>query len=85
MPSSDQETIKRKLQTRGFVFVASKDVPGQVGQVSMFFSCQTINGVTFVVELKLKAGINIGKVTVRSKFKTFSELCKAFIAKILTI
>lgn len=85
MPTSDQETIKRKLQTRGFVFVASKDVPGQVGQLSLFFSCQTVNGVTLVVEVKLKAGINIGKVTVRSKIKTYSELCKAFIAKILTL
>lgn len=64
-------------------FVATREVPGQAGQVAAFFSCQTLNGFGFIIELKFKAGMNICKITVRSSNKTFSEMCKNSIASIL--
>jgi hypothetical protein len=79
----DQEKIKKNFQSHDISFVATREVPGQVGQFAVFFSCQTLNGFVFIIELKFKTGMNICKVTVKSQNKAFSDLCKASVAKLL--
>ena len=83
LPSADVETIKAKLSAKDIAFVAQRDLPGNDGQSSVFFYCRTLTNVVFLVELKLKRGLNIAKVTVKSPNKAFSEICKQTIAKLL--
>lgn len=84
LPNADPEHIKNKLRASDIAFVATRDIPGQAGQSAVFFSAQAINGFPFLVELKLKAGMSVAKVTVKSQSKAHSELCKAAITKILS-
>jgi AP-1 complex subunit beta-1 len=84
LPTVDIEAIKVKLSAKDVVFVAKRDVPGQVGQVSVYFSATTVTNAAFFVELKFKAGMNVTKVTVKSQNKVQSEMCKSTIAKILS-
>ena len=79
----DQEVIKSKMQSNDITYVTTREVPGQAGQVAVFYSCKAINGFLFIVELKFKAGMNICKITVKSSNKVFSELCKSTVSKIL--
>lgn len=60
-----------------------RDIPGQDGQRSVYFLAKAINGSTFFVELKLKAGVNACKITVKSTNKQISEILKSTIAKFL--
>lgn len=83
MPTVDIEVIKSKLAAKDVVFVAKRDIPGQVGQVSVFFSANLVNNMVFFVELKFKAGLNVCKVVVRSPNKAYSELCKATVARLI--
>jgi hypothetical protein len=79
----DVEVIKKKLQVHDVAFVATREIPGQQGQIAAFFSCQAINNVVFLIELKFKSGMNICKITVRSPNKTLSEICKNAIAALI--
>jgi hypothetical protein len=85
LPTIDIEKIKSKLATNDISFVAKRDVPGADGQPqsAIYFSCVTITNNSFLVELKLKAGMNLCKVTVKSTNKVLSELCKVTVVKIL--
>ena len=71
------------MAAKDVVFVAKRDIPGQVGQVSVFFSANLVNNMVFFVELKFKAGLNVCKVVVRSPNKAYSELCKATVARLI--
>lgn len=82
--SADVETIKAKLVAKDVCFVATREVPGQVGQLAAFFSCRTVTNVLFLVELKFKSGMNICKVTVKSPSKWLSELCRQAVARIIS-
>ena len=79
----DVEVIKRKLQAHDVAFVATREIPGQQGQIAAFFSSQTINNTVFLIELKFKSGMNICKITIRSPNKTLSEICKNCIATLI--
>ena len=79
----DVEVIKRKLQAHDVAFVATREIPGQAGQVAAFFSCLAINNLVFLIELKFKAGMNICKITVRSPNKAMSEICKTCVATLI--
>ena len=83
MPTVDFEVIKSKLAAKDVVFVAKRDIPGQVGQVSVFFSANLVNNMVFFMELKFKAGLNVCKVVVRSPNKAYSELCKVTVARLV--
>lgn len=84
LPTVDVEAIKAKLAAKDIAFVATREVPGQAGQVAVFFSCRTVTNATFLIELKFKSGLNICKVTVKSPSPALSELCKATVSKILS-
>ena len=75
--------IKGKLTSKDITYVAQRDVPGQDGQVVVYFSCRTMTNASFLVELKFKKGFNICKVTVKSQNRALSELCKVTIARLL--
>ena len=77
------EAIKAKLAAKEIAFVATREVPGQAGQVAVFFSCKTVTNASFLIELKFKSGMNICKVTVKSPSPALSELCKTTVAKII--
>jgi len=79
----DIDVIKTKLTSKDIVFVAQRDVPGQDGQIVVYFSCRTLTNAAFLVELKFKRGFNICKVTVKSQNKGLSELCKVTVARLL--
>lgn len=83
LPSSDIEVIKRKLVAKDIAFVAQRDVPGQEGQVVVYFSTRTVTNVAFLIELKFKAGYNVCKVTVKCVNKGMAELCKNAVAKLI--
>ena len=83
LPSTNVEVIKSKLTTKNIAFVAQRDVPGQEGQIVLYFSCKTVTNVSFLVELKFKQGLNVCKVTVKSPNKALSDLCKATVAKLI--
>jgi Beta2-adaptin appendage, C-terminal sub-domain len=85
LPTVDVEAIKAKLARSDVAFVAKRDVPGPDGQMQgvIYFSCTTVTNSSFIVEIKLKSGLNMVKVTVRSQNKAMSELCKAAIARVL--
>ena len=77
LPTVDIDAISAKLATKKMVFVTKRDIPGQVGQVSVFYSALTCQSdMLFLIELKFKAGMAICKVTVRSQSKNLSEICK---------
>ncbi len=77
------EVIKSKLTTKNIAFVAQRDVPGQDGQIVLYFSCRTVTNASFLVELKFKQGLNVCKLTVKSPNKALSDLCKVTVAKLL--
>jgi hypothetical protein len=83
LPSTNVEVIKSKLTTKNIAFVAQRDVPGQEGQIVLYFSCKTVTNSSFLVELKFKQGLNVCKVTVKSPNKAVSELCKVTVAKLI--
>mmetsp|Transcript_2637 Transcript_2637/g.3600 ORF Transcript_2637/g.3600 Transcript_2637/m.3600 type:complete len:910 (+) Transcript_2637:40-2769(+) len=83
LPTVDIEVIKQKLAAKDVMFVFKRDIPGQVGQVSVFFSVTLVTNMVFYVELKFKAGLNVCKVVVRSQSKVHSEMCKATVAKLV--
>lgn len=84
LPSVDVETIKSKLRAHDVAFVATREIPGQQGQIAAFFSAQTGNNYVFLIELKFKTGMNICKITIRSSNKNLSEMCKSTIQSIVT-
>jgi hypothetical protein len=75
--------IKTKLTSKDLIFVVRRDIPGQAGQLALYFTATTVTNSTFLVELKLKAGMNVCKVAVRSPNKTLSELCKLTVARLV--
>lgn len=79
----DQDLIKNKLASKNIKFLLSRDIPGQEGQKSVYYSAKAISNVQLYVELKFKSGMNVCKITVKSSNKTLSELCKSVVAKIL--
>jgi len=83
LPTVNVEAIKSKLVSRNIVFVAQRDVPGQEGQIVLYFNCQTVTNAAFLVELKFKAGFNMAKLTVKSTNKALSELCKVTVGKLM--
>lgn len=83
LPTVDVEAIKSKLSQKEFSFVTIRDIPGQEGFRSIFFYGKLVNGFPVMVELKLKAGLNVCKVTVKSQNKGLSEACKLAVVKIL--
>ena len=83
LPTVDVEAIKSKLGQREFSFVTIRDIPGQEGFRSIFFYGKLVNAFPVMVELKLKAGLNVCKVTVKSQNKGLSEACKLAVVKIL--
>jgi hypothetical protein len=82
LSSVDVEVIKAKLVSKDLAFVVQRDVP-QDGQLILYFSTRTVTNVSFLVELKFKAGFNVCKVTARSASKGMSELCKACVARLI--
>ena len=85
LPSSDVEIVKKKLVSKNIAFVVQRDVPGQDGQVVVYFSTRTVSNVGFLIELKLKAGYNVCKVTIKSASKAMAELCKSTIARLVCL
>lgn len=83
LPTVDIEVIKGKLGSKDIAFVAQRDVPGQDGQIVVYFSCKTLTNAAFLVELKFKRGFNICKVTVKSPNRALSELCKVTVARLI--
>lgn len=83
LPTVDLEAIKRKLAVREVAFVLKRDIPGQDGQVALYFAVSTISAHCFYVELKFKAGFNLCKVTVKSENKALSEHCRKAVAGLL--
>lgn len=84
LPSVDIDAITSKLAAKKITFVTKRDIPGQAGQVSVFYSAVTIQSdMLFLVELKFKQGISICKITVRSQSTNLSELCKQSVKEIL--
>jgi len=83
LPSVNIEAIKSKLTSKNISFVAQRDVPGQDGQIVLYFSCKTVTNVPFLIELKFKQGFNMCKLTIKSSNKVLSELCKVTVAKII--
>lgn len=83
MPSTDVDVIKAKLSSHDIGFVAKRDIPDGSGQSVAYFTAKTITNATFLIELKFKQGMNITKVTIKSSNKSYSELCKVTIAKLL--
>jgi hypothetical protein len=84
MPTSDVEAIKRKLAAKDIGFVAQREVPGQEGQIVVYFSTKTVTNVSFLIELKFRAGYNACKVTIKSTSKGMSEICKASVVKLIS-
>jgi hypothetical protein len=66
-------------------FVMKRDIAGPDGQMQIvvYFNCLTVTNVAFMVEFKLKSGLNACKVTVKSQDRRFAELCKATIVKLI--
>lgn len=85
LPTVDVEAIKSKLVSKNISFVAQRDVPGQEGQIVLYFSCKTVTNASFLVELKFKQGFNVCKITVKSSNKSLSELCKVTVAKLISV
>eukprot|EP00607_Mallomonas_marina_P007561 CAMPEP_0182418690 /NCGR_PEP_ID=MMETSP1167-20130531/3057_1 /TAXON_ID=2988 /ORGANISM="Mallomonas Sp, Strain CCMP3275" /LENGTH=873 /DNA_ID=CAMNT_0024593001 /DNA_START=220 /DNA_END=2841 /DNA_ORIENTATION=+ len=83
LPTVEIEAIKEKLGAKDIAYVAQRDVPGQDGQIVVYFSCRTMTNASFLVELKFKKGFNICKVTVKSQNRALSELCKVTVARLL--
>jgi len=83
IPNVQIEVIKSKLTSKNIAFVAQRDVPGQEGQIVLYFNCQTVTNVAFLVELKFKAGLNMCKLTVKSNNKQLSELCKVAVGQLI--
>ena len=83
LPTVNVEAIKAKLVSRNIVFVAERDVPGQEGQIVLYFNCQTVTNAAFLVELKFKAGLDKAKLTIKSTNKALSELCKVTVGKLM--
>jgi len=83
LPTVEVEAIKEKLSSKDFAFCAQRDVPGQDGQIVIYFSCRTMTNAAFLVELKFKRGFNGCKVTVKSQVRELSELCKVTVARLI--
>ena len=83
LPSSDVEIVKKKLISNDIAFVVQRDVPGQDGQVVVYFSTKTISNIGFLIELKLKSGYNVCKLTIKSSNKPMAELCKSTVARLV--
>ena len=83
LPTVNVEAIKAKLGSKNISFVAQRDVPGQEGQIVLYFNCQTVTNAAFLVELKFKAGFNMAKLTIKSTNKALSELCKVTVGKLM--
>lgn len=81
---ADAEVIKLKLQAHDISFVALRDLPGTDGQQAAFFYCKTTTNVQLVIEIKLKKGMNVAKVTVKSSNKVMSEICKQAVVKYIS-
>ncbi len=75
--------IQRKLAAKDLSFVINRELPGADGQSASYFYARAVNNTAFFVELKLKAGMNVCKVTVKSANKIYGEHCKVAIAKVL--
>lgn len=85
VPTVDIERIKSKLLLNEIKFVAKRDVPDSNAQPQavVYFSCSTITNNDFLIELKFKTGTNLCKITVKSRNKNLSELCKMTVSKII--
>ncbi len=83
LPTVEIEAIKEKLGSKDIAFCAQRDVPGQDGQIVVYFSCRTMTNMMFLVELKFKRGFNVCKVTVKSQNREMSELCKLTVARLI--
>jgi AP-1 complex subunit beta-1 len=84
LPTVDVDAVSAKLAAKKICFVTKRDIPGQVGQVSVFYSAVTLQSdMLFLIELKFKQGVAICKVTVRSSSKNLSELCKQLVKETL--
>jgi hypothetical protein len=84
LPSADVNVVKGKLVEKDFAFVMLRDIAGQAGQQAAYYTATTVTNVTFIIELKFKAGMNICKVTVRSPNKALSEGCKTAVGRIIS-
>jgi len=83
-PSTDVEVIQKKLAEFDINFIFNRPMPGQEGQCAVYFYCRTLTNVVFIIEIMLKRGMNVAKVTAKSNNKGFSELCKQTVVKIIS-
>lgn len=83
LPTTDIENVKRKMMMSDFGFIVARDIPGQDGQSAQYFCSKHLSGVSILVELKFKSGLNVCKITVKSINKGLSEAAKILIAKAL--
>lgn len=83
LPSVDHEALKNKLTNKDVTFIMKRDIPGE-GQSVLYFLSRTANNIQYFIELKLKQGMNVCKVTVKCTSKVYAEFCRSTIAKILS-
>ena len=83
LPSVDHEVLKTKLVSKDVTFIMKRDIPGE-GQSVLYFLSRTANNVQYFIELKLKQGMNVCKVTVKCASKVYAEFGRVAVAKILS-
>jgi hypothetical protein len=85
VPSTDVNVVKGKLAQYSLAFIAERQIPN-TDQTAVYFSAKTaFPEVTFLVEIKFKAGANIAKITVKSPSVALSEVVKTAVSKLLSM
>ena len=77
----DMETVKGKLAAIRAAFCVQRKLGED--QFMQYYTCQTFTGVSLVVEVKYKTGLNMCKVTVKSNTPALSNLTKSAVAAAL--
>ena len=81
--STDPAFVKSRMASFNLSFIAERQIPG-TDQTAVYFCAKTAYpAITYLVEIKFKAGVSIAKVTVKSPTTALSDVVKTAVAKIL--
>jgi AP-1 complex subunit beta-1 len=76
LPTANIETITQKLAVHHVFYMSRHAKPGAEGQEVVYYSCKTLNGLEFMLELTFKQGVNAVKVRARSLARVAASLCR---------
>lgn len=83
VPTTETAVVKEIFASNNLAFIADRQIPN-TDQTAVYFAAKTaFPDVTYLVEVKFKAGASICKVTVKSPNTTLSNVIKTAVARIV--